>query len=121
MKTALIIDDDHSVADMLQRVLQRYGFDVWVATSPPDLAASFVEHDQVDLVGLDWNLPTAAEGARALSIVRERHPEALIVISSGDEVTAPSVAGLPCLEKPYRISDVRTCLAQLGMHLGDPV
>lgn len=115
MRTALIVDDDYGIAELLQRVLRRCGFAPRIAASLHDVAATLDDVGQLDLVVLDWNIPTAHEGAQALAMVRERLPSVPLILSSGESVEVPAAAGLPRLAKPYRPSDVRACLAQLGL------
>lgn len=92
------------------------------AASPPRIAASLREVaqaldevGQLDLIVLDWNIPTVEEGAQALALLRSRYPNASVVLSSGENVDQPTAAGLPRLAKPYRPSDVRACLVELGL------
>lgn len=115
MRTALIVDDDYGIAELLQRVLRRCGFAPRIAASLRDVAEALDEVGQLDLIVLDWNIPTAKEGAQALALLRSCHPNASVVLSSGENVDQPTAAGLPRLAKPYRPSDVRACLVQLGL------
>jgi CheY-like chemotaxis protein len=115
MSAVLIVDDNDAVAGMLKRILYRFGFATQVAASLRDVAAILERDDQFDLIVLDWNIPTASEGALALTMLRTRHRDVPVVLSSGGDIELPEVAALPRLAKPYCIDDVCHMLEQAGL------
>ena len=97
-RRVLYVDDDEVVALMVERLLQRTGYEVHVARGGAEALALFGADPQAwDIVVTDFNMPgmTGLEVARGLAAMRTDLP---VIISSGfitDELTlAAEAAGV---------------------------
>lgn len=118
-KRILIVDDDQSIRDSLQKVLNEAGYDVVLAAGGLEAALRF-EPDQIDLLLLDLNLPNQS-GWDVFTELTERHPVLPVVIITGmpNQHRAALKAGVGALfEKPV---EVPTLLSTLERLLAEPV
>lgn len=92
----LFVDDDPSVLGGLRRILrgQRYRFETVCASSGAE-ALCFMEHAHFDVIVTDMRMPEM-DGSQLLEIVRERHPDVVRIVLSGqlDDSTAVRLAVL---------------------------
>ena len=115
MKTIYIIEDDQSIGDMLQEVLQKEGFLVQRAYSGTE-AVFLLERGRPDLVLLDLMLPglehTGAKKVRHFSLgMRQRLGIALALCGSPDFLVLDEpVNGLD----PQGVIDVRELILKLN-------
>ena len=70
MRQILIIDDHPTVAKMIQRNLEKSGFDV-VTSSDPFAAVEMVKNQDIDLVIVDHMMP-GMNGLEALAHIKEQ-------------------------------------------------
>lgn len=111
----LLVEDHADVADALSTLLQDAGHTVLVAA---DADAALVELDagvRIRAVISDLCLPGATDGIGVLCFARERHPDAALVLMTGD--AAPEVVrtarrlDLRLLRKPLRADELIAALA----------
>ena len=81
MPTLFLIEDEATLAKNIARYLERHGWDVEIATTAED-ALQRVAGVGPDVIMLDFNLP-GMDGLAALAILRERDPQARIVMLTG--------------------------------------
>jgi DNA-binding NtrC family response regulator len=81
----LIVDDDRSVADGLQEILQRYLFYVRVAYSA-NQAFYELASDAFDVIVVDWILP-GGNGRQVIEVSERFFPETAIVVNSAYTTT----------------------------------
>src|SRR5437868_12007495 len=81
-KTILLVDDEDSVRDSLQAVLQREGYTILQASGGEEGLQMLREHP-VQLVISDHNMP-GMSGVEFLKLVRERHPTVTRIMLTGD-------------------------------------
>ena len=106
----LIIDDNLTLANVLQRYLTRIGFETAVAPNGSD-ARRMLQDKPADLVILDVDLPDC-DGLDWLEQMRASHPVFPVVIVSSHSATAlrPHDCGSPApayLRKPFSLSYLR--------------
>jgi two-component system NtrC family sensor kinase len=81
-KNILVVDDEEHIRDSLVRVLEREGYILHQAESG-EQALAVLKEKPVDLVISDHNMP-GMSGVELLKLVRERHPNVLRIMLTGD-------------------------------------
>ncbi len=78
-KTKIVVaDDEESVRWTLKKALERSGYAVYTV-SDGKAAVDTAERVSADLVLMDIKMPTL-DGLEALSLMRDRHPEAMVIV-----------------------------------------
>lgn len=112
-ETILLVDDDHAIRRVAQRVLELHGYDV-VAVATGDEAlrvlASANEDVPVDLLLTDLNMPGMG-GVELARRIGEEQPALRVLFTSGAppaiDVDAPWMdVAAHFIEKPYAISEL---------------
>jgi two-component system nitrogen regulation response regulator NtrX len=109
MKTILIVDDEQSIRESLDGILQDEGFRTLVAETGEEALAMLAEENP-DLVLLDIWLP-GIDGLETLRRIRENHQEQLVVMMSGHgtietAVKATKLGAYDFIEKPLSLEKV---------------
>lgn len=112
MARILIIDDDSSLRQMLQRHLNRHGHDTLTAENGL-VGMQLFESDSFDLVITDIIMPEQ-EGLETISQLKGRNPRTgILVISGGGSITADDYLKLAlalgadaALAKPFNLSEL---------------
>jgi CheY-like chemotaxis protein len=82
-ETILVVDDDDAVLKLGKDILMRFGYHVMTADSGEEAMALFsAQHDQIDLIILDLNMPGMG-GLKCLQEIRKIDSQAKILIASG--------------------------------------
>jgi two-component system, NtrC family, response regulator AtoC len=116
MPSLLLIEDEDTLAKNVQRYLARQGWDVELAgTAEAGLAQ--LAKVQPDVVVLDFQLP-GMDGLAALATIRERDPDARIVMVTGQgsvqlAVDAMKAGAADFLPKPLVLADLKRVLDRL--------
>lgn len=105
-RVILVIDDEESVRELAQEMLEHYGFEVLAAANGHDGIELYRKHaDSISAVLLDLTMPDIG-GDEVFSEIKKLRPNAKIIISSGYSETADlgllydnGLAGY--LQKPY--------------------
>lgn len=100
----LVVEDEHSVANQLQQLLQKEKYHCDVAYNYFD-ATVLLDEKKYDLILLDWNLPDG-DGLNLLSVLREDGiPTPVLMLSANtsidDRVKILDAGGDDYLCKPY--------------------
>jgi len=110
--SALVVDDEAEVAEMIADILEKEGFDITVAHSGAD-AITCLHQARYDLVLSDLNMPDV-DGRKLYETVRRDFPDLLKATAfiSGDTVGAASQkfrheSRRPLLEKPVSPAELR--------------
>ncbi len=74
----VVADDEESVRWTLKKALERSGYAVYTV-SDGKAAVDTAERVSADLVLMDIKMPTL-DGLEALSLMRDRHPEAMVIV-----------------------------------------
>lgn len=74
----VVADDEESVRWTLKKALERAGYTV-LAVADGQAAVDTAERVHADLVLVDIKMPTV-DGLQALSLLRERHPEIMVIV-----------------------------------------
>ena len=109
-KCICIVDDQHTIREMLRFALILQGFEVVVAVDGDDALEKIVTHD-IDMIIADWQMPKM-DGLELLQRLRKIDSFAdtpFVMISCHDDIEARrrarELGALNWLKKPFRISD----------------
>jgi signal transduction histidine kinase/ActR/RegA family two-component response regulator len=121
----LLVEDDPRVAEATQDLLHNLGFDTcWAGDGPAALA--FVEDDpKLVLVMSDIVMPGGLSGLDLARVLRNRHPELPVILTTGYTNHDSEVAaeGFALIEKPYRrnalASSLRSALERRDLSVSE--
>ena len=115
----LVVDDEDSVRGLLQIVLQRQGFDVWLAADGFQACKLYDRfRSQIDLVLLDVRMP-GWDGPRTLAELRRLNPDLPCCFMTGQageysEGQLLVLGASRVFAKPFALASVRTALWELA-------
>lgn len=119
-RSILVVDDEISMCEVVEIMLEFSGYKVHIATSGPE-ALKILEENSIDLVLSDVRMPemTGIELARK---IRQDHPNVPILLMSGYSkvgysIPASEVPSDAWLEKPFSSQQLLTLCKQ---HLDHP-
>lgn len=115
-RRAILVAEDESLLRMLTvDTLEEAGFDVIEAASG-DAGARMIE-DGREIAGLvtDIQMPGQIDGCALARITHQQHPDAVILVVSGNRVPGPTELpeGAEFIGKPYEIGVVLRTLKQM--------
>ncbi len=124
MKHILIVDDDSQVRELLQRILEREGYQVTTAADGDEAIERF-DPNEMDLVITDLVMPNR-EGLETIMTLRRQYGEIQVIAISGggrnsgqDYLTlAKKLGAAYTFTKPFDRSDLLAAVAEL---VGQPV
>jgi DNA-binding NtrC family response regulator len=116
----MIVDDERAVRDVCREVAQTLGFNTSVAESA-EHAYRLLEAQNTDVVLLDLKLPGAG-GLDALHRIRERRPDAVVIVVTGygtvqSAVQAMKNGAYDYMTKPFSMEELRLLLERVSSHL----
>jgi len=114
--SVLLVDDDEAACRLLAEVLERDGYRVAAALSVDEGLAKLEREGPFDAVLTDLRMPER-NGLDLLKIVREREPDALVLVLTafGDAAAAGEAiraGAYDFVSKPYDIGALRETLAR---------
>lgn len=109
-KLVVVVEDEPSVARLLQLALQRRGAAVVVIPNGKD-AIAFIDAHRVAAVLLDWMVPGAAGDVVLTHIGKMKHPPPVAVVSGVMNVgasrnEAKNLGAKAIFSKPFRLSQI---------------
>lgn len=116
-KIVLVIDDDQSILDGMETLLQSWGCQVMLAESIAD-AVQQVEKKIPDLIIADYRLRENLTGIDAIKVINKQLATQIpAVLVTGDtdpdRLREAKNSGLPLLHKPVRPAKLRTMMGRL--------
>ena len=112
----LVVDDDPDLAESIAEALSLAGHDVRIAGNGAEAVQHYAE-TKYDLGFVDIRMPVM-NGVDCFFAVRERYPDAKIVLMTGLEEAAVERAlaagAMALLHKPFRMEDVIRIARQNG-------
>src|SRR5579872_2078645 len=118
----LLVDDNESVCNTLQQVLERNDFKVVTASGVND-ALRHITAEAFDVLISDLHMPDAGDGLTVVSAMRHANPHAVTLVYSGyPEMQAATAAILEqadeILLKPLGVPDLIAIIRQkLATHI----
>jgi DNA-binding NtrC family response regulator len=116
----LIIDDERSIREACREVAQSLGYSTHVADSA-EQAYRALDLQSFDAVLLDLRLPGAG-GLDALRRIKERRPEAVVIVVTGygtvqSAVQAMKNGAYDYVTKPFSVDELKLLLERVASHL----
>jgi len=110
IRRVLLVDDDASVRQLVQILLERMGLTVVAAASSEEALAAL--DDELDAVVADALLGRGDDGGDLLAEIRRRvgRPIALVLTSGWTRAEEPPAAGIVFLRKPFDAAELRSAL-----------
>ncbi|WP_415839431.1 response regulator transcription factor, partial [Nocardioides zeicaulis] len=114
-RTAVVVEDDGDLGDLISRLLDQAGFEVTVARTGAD-ALALVRDTRPDLVTLDMSLPDI-DGVEVCRQIRQVSDCYVIVISGRtaevDRLVGLEVGADDYLVKPFSMRELQARVAAL--------
>jgi DNA-binding NtrC family response regulator len=116
----LIVDDERSIREACREVALSLGYSAFVADCA-EQAYRALETQNFDAVLLDLRLPGAG-GLDALRRIKERRPEAVVVVVTGygtvqSAVQAMKNGAYDYVTKPFSVDELKLLLERVASHL----
>ena len=116
----LIVDDERAIREACREVAQSLGFNTFAADSA-EHAYRLLDSQGIDAVLLDLRLPGAG-GLEALSQIKSRRPDAVIVVVTGygtvqSAVQAMKNGAYDYVTKPFSLDELKLLLDRVASHL----
>jgi DNA-binding NtrC family response regulator len=116
----LIVDDERAIREACREVAQALGFNTSVADSA-EHAYRLLDTQGIDAVLLDLKLPGAG-GLEALRQIRERRPDAAVIVVTGygtvqSAVQAMKNGAYDYVTKPFSMDELKLLLERVSGHL----
>jgi len=116
----LVVDDERSIREACREVAQSLGFTAYAADSA-EHAYRLLETQSFDAVLLDLRLPGAG-GLEAMRRIKERRPEAIIIVVTGygtvqSAVQAMKNGAYDYVTKPFSLDELKLLLERVSSHL----
>ena len=116
----MIVDDERAVREVCREVAQSLGFNT-VAADSAEHAYRQLESQGIDVVLLDLKLPGAG-GLEALHQIRERRPDAVVIVVTGygtvhSAVQAMKNGAYDYMTKPFSMEELKLLLERVSNHL----
>jgi DNA-binding NtrC family response regulator len=116
----LIVDDERSIREACREVAQSLGFSAYAADSA-ERAFRLLDSQAFDAVLLDLRLPGAG-GLDALRRIKERRPEAVVIVVTGygtvqSAVQAMKNGAYDYVTKPFSLDELKLLLERVASHL----
>ncbi len=116
----LIVDDERAIREVCREVAQSLGFNTSVADSA-EHAYRLLDSQSIDVLLLDLKLP-GANGLEALHQIKQRRPDAAIVVVTGygtvqSAVHAMKNGAYDYVTKPFSMEELKMLLQRVAGHL----
>ena len=116
MPRILLAEDDDAVRDMLQKTMERDGFEVVAVGSVRDALAR-IAAENFDVLISDLHMPQAGDGFTLVSAMRHTHPQAVTLVLSGYPALDEALAAIrlqadEILVKPIEIASLRALIRE---------
>jgi two-component system response regulator HydG len=116
----LIVDDERAIREACREVALSLGFSAFVADSA-EHAYRLLDSQTFDAVLLDLRLPGAG-GLEALRRIKERRPEAIVIVVTGYATVQSAVQAMKhgaydYVTKPFSVDELKMLLERVATHL----
>jgi two-component system response regulator HydG len=116
----LVVDDERAIREACRDVAQSLGFNTFAADSA-EHSYRLLDAHGIDVVLLDLRLPGAG-GLEALHQIRERRPDAVVIVVTGygtvqSAVQAMKNGAYDYVTKPFGMDELKLLLERVAGHL----
>lgn len=116
----LVVDDERAIRDGCREAAQSVGYNAFAAESA-EAAYKVLDAHSIDVVLLDLKLP-GAHGLEALREIRNRRPDAIVVIITGyasvhSAVQAMKLGAQDYITKPFSLHELKMMLEHVSEEL----
>src|SRR5712692_5524615 len=116
----MIVDDERAIREACKEVAQSLGFNTFGVDSA-EHAYRMLDSHGIDVVLLDLKLPGAG-GLEALHQIKERRPDAVIIVVTGygtvqSAVQAMKNGAYDYVTKPFSMDELKLLLERITSHL----
>jgi CheY-like chemotaxis protein len=115
--TALVVEDEWLLLDVMEAELCEEGFDVVTATSGQEAISKLEEAaDDITCLLTDIRLGSGADGWKVARRARQLNPALPVIYMTGDSQVQWQANGVPrsiLLSKPFALSNLKAAVAQL--------
>jgi CheY-like chemotaxis protein len=113
----LVVEDEEDLLDELVLALELASIPVVCASNGTSAVELLVQHHELCLIILDWNMPSMT-GSSLMSAIKEKieptRPVAMIALSGGwtddEEDKAKKLGAVACIKKPYSIVTLKRAI-----------
>ena len=116
--TVLVVEDEALIRLLAADSLQESGFNVLEAGDAAEALRILAEHEDVDVLFTDVNMPGPMDGVALAGLLHESRPDLGLIITSGRGT--PDLAGLPSnslyLAKPYLPQQLAAAVERQTIH-----
>jgi two-component system response regulator HydG len=117
----LVVDDDRAIREACREVAQAAHFNAFVADTA-EHAYKVLDSHNIDVVLLDLKLPGGTSGLEALKEIKNRRPDAVVVILTGYGSVHSAVQAMKCgaydyITKPFTLDELKQLLQRVGNDL----
>jgi two-component system, cell cycle sensor histidine kinase and response regulator CckA len=114
-RTALVVEDESGLREVIRRMLERHAYSVIVAADGPSAIALSQDHEGViDILLTDVVMPKM-QGPELADAIRAERPDIVVVYMTGyakDAFSDSSTRPTALIEKPFREEDLLALLRQ---------
>jgi CheY-like chemotaxis protein len=116
------VDDNEEVAAISAAFFEQLGYEVKVALNGSQALQKLQAQDPYDLVFTDILMPGSVAGLELARIVREHHPDVLILLTTGYSEKAQEAIeeGFVVLQKPYDLRSLSKAIRELRKKFKGP-
>lgn len=115
-KTILIVEDDESIRESLEELLEAEGFDVLLAENGQEAIDLLDKKPPVKLILLDLSMPVM-DGKTFLGVFASRFPETktlpILIMTAAGRHELPTYPSASFLRKPFDVNDLMTRIGSL--------
>ncbi len=111
----LVIDDEPRIRDGCQMVLNEEGFEVALASDGNE-GVQMIQEEHYDIILVDLMMP-GLSGLEVLSLVKERHPDTVVIVITGYATLEHSISAMKrgafdFVPKPFTPDQLRAVVAK---------
>ena len=117
-RTVLVVEDEKLIRMLAADSLEDSGYRVLEAADAAEALRILEEHDEIDVLFTDVNMPGPMDGIDLAGMMYDRRPDLGLIITSGRGT--PDLARMPLtsiyLAKPYRPQQLAAAVEKQTLH-----